>query len=221
MSKWQDACAMMLKWVTAMDMNYGQGNASFPLPRYDYSYGGSTDCSAMVGFILSSVGYEGAVKWWSSWTIANILVDNGWTAVPSDGKPPKSGCVLVSTNHHVGMWDAETNTCMEFGGDPHKGYSTVHGWYDYPWDYYVFPPEEGMSESEEEMHECIIWTDGQQPLYVRVGANGSVFRKIIANGSELEAIKRTHMALFGGAIGEATMSDADQRKAVSKFYAVK
>ncbi|MBQ0161417.1 MAG: RICIN domain-containing protein [Bacteroidales bacterium] len=139
-------CESMYKWCCTMDMHYGQGNNSFPLPRYDFTYGGSTDCSAMVAHCLNEAGWEVPKTIWSGNTRA-ALEEQDWKVSFDDGLPPR-GAVLVNYQNHVGMWDG--THIIEFGGDPHYGYSTYHGWYDYPWDCYMVPPAEKEDEEPEE-----------------------------------------------------------------------
>lgn len=120
-----------------MDMHYGQGNSAFPLPRYDFTYGGSTDCSAMIARALNEGGYPVPSYIWSGNTAAALRAI-GWTNWSGGGYPPR-GSVLVNTMNHVAMTTGG-GQIIEFGGDPHNGYVTVHGWYSYPWDEIMAPP---------------------------------------------------------------------------------
>lgn len=149
-------CQSMYHWCLEMDMHYGQGNPSFPLPRYDFSYGGSTDCSAMAAHCLNEAGYHVPYDVWSG-NIADALVADGWSISYSEDYPPK-GAVLVNYQNHVAMWDGDC--IIEFGWDPHYGYVPRHGFYDYPWDCYVVPPvdhDDGKLRRGDEGEEVAEW----------------------------------------------------------------
>lgn len=142
MSKVDDFCKSMRHWCCDMGMHYGQGNADFPLPRYDFRYGGSTDCSAMVSHCLIEAGYNVPYYCWSG-NLANALAQIGWIRKSAKGTPPR-GAVLLNEKDHAAMWDG--SYIVEFGGDPHKGYSTVNNFYSFPWDCYMCPPADGGKE---------------------------------------------------------------------------
>lgn len=131
-------CEQMRHWCCDMDMHYGQGNSNFPLPRYNFTYGGSTDCSAMVAHCLREAGYDVSPYLWSGNT-KEALESIGWTCDYSDGLPVR-GSVLINTSNHVATFDG--SRIVEFGGDPHYGYRTVNYFYDYPWDVYMNPPKD-------------------------------------------------------------------------------
>lgn len=138
-------CQLMNHWCCEMNMHYGQGNRDFPLPRYDFRYGGSTDCSEMVRKCMELADFDtGNII--ATYTMANELERLGWIASQPDGNP-KKGTILLSTQHHVGLWDGEA--VVEFGGDPAYGYVTRHGYYNYPWDYYFNWPEQIMEEVDD------------------------------------------------------------------------
>lgn len=143
MSRVDKFCESMRRWCCEMDMHYGQGNGAFPLPRYSFVYGGSTDCSAMVAHCLNEAGYMVSPYLWSGNT-AQALENIGWKRNYSDGLPVR-GAVLINYQNHVAIWDG--SHVIEFGGDPHSGYCPYHGFYDYPWDVYMYPPEEGNNQS--------------------------------------------------------------------------
>lgn len=140
-------CDSMYHWCAEMDMHYGQGNSDFPLSRYDFRYGGSTDCSAMVAHCLREAGWDVPEYIWSGNT-AEVLLSHGWVKSFYDGLPQKRGSVLINTWNHVAVWDG--SRIIEFGGDPHYGYNTVHGFYDYPWDCYMYPPEDSSYDPQPE-----------------------------------------------------------------------
>lgn len=156
--RWKASCYTMHVLCTEWDMSYGWGYDPYPLPRYEFHKGGSTDCSAAVGYALETNGYEKATHEWSSYDIAVYLGWGGWDVQDADNRKPARGCVLVSREHHVAMWDADRGVVMEFGGDPHKGYVTEHGWYVYDggWDYYIYPPD---CDEEDEVRK-IYWCNG-------------------------------------------------------------
>lgn len=143
MTKVDDFCKSMLHWCCYMNMHYGQGNSDFPLPRYDFVYGGSTDCSAMVSHCLIEAGYNVPYYCWSG-SLADALLKIGWTRKSAKGTPPR-GAVLLNEKDHAAMWDG--SHIIEFGGDPHEGYSTVNDFYSFPWDCYMCPPA-GDTSSE-------------------------------------------------------------------------
>lgn len=136
MGKIDTFCDLMYKWCCEMDMHYGQGNKKYPLPRYDFRYGGSTDCSGMVGYCMEEAGFDGATPTWWTGNLWECLDGKGWIRVEPDGNPQR-GDILLNEVHHVGIWDG--SHVIEFGGDPHLGYSAYHGYYTYwaGWDCYL------------------------------------------------------------------------------------
>lgn len=191
-------CQTMLKWCSEMDMHYGQGNSSFPLPRYNFTYGGSTDCSAMGAFAAIQAGYD-VPPWLSSWTFEEYFVKAGWRSVPATGHEPDGAAFLVATRHHVGLWDGEK--CIEFGGDPHFGYVPVHGWYNYRipgeqegWDIYLYPPEEPDTEESENEMVCIFQPNDMGALVYYDGAECH----LLHHEDEAEAIRMVYRNCNGG-----------------------
>lgn len=145
----------MYHWCVEMDMHYGQGNGSFPLPRYDFRYGGSTDCSAMVAHCLREAGWD-VPEYIYSGNTADVLLSHGWVKSFYDGLPQKRGSVLINTYNHVAVWTGDS--IIEFGGDPHYGYNTgPHQFYDYPWDCYMYPPEDSGYEPQHDAAGGVVY----------------------------------------------------------------
>lgn len=180
-------CESMYKWCCTMDMHYGQGNASFPLPRYDFSYGGSTDCSAMVAHCLAEAGWEVPATIWSGNT-RSALEEQGWKVSFDDGLPPR-GSVLINYKNHVAMWDG--SHIIEFGGDPHYGYNPYHGWYVYSegWDCYMVPPAEPKKEEEDMSKYVQLWPSNggdAQKFLLHQFADDTIGLKVKKSGKYLD-----------------------------------
>ena len=148
-------CSRMYELCVTYNAYYGQGNDSFPLPRYDFREGGSFDCSSAVIKALQDAGFDtGSASWTGD--MSDQLTARGWVRVGNDGNPQR-GDILLNDVHHVGIWDGDH--VLEHGGSCPDGYSGCNSYYDYPWS--CFLRWAGSEDVKEELPmEGILWNDG-------------------------------------------------------------
>lgn len=161
-----------------------------------------------------------------------------WHPISEGFEPsPGDGCLFegdpAQGTGHIAMYIGDGKIAHfrinEYGkvfggkqGDQTGNESRIDDYQPWQWDgilHFEGDEDEISNESEDEMKEFIIWDGGKGPLFIREYPNGKKERIPITGGDkELEFVKRCHFAAFGGAIGQASMDDAEMRAYVSKYF---
>lgn len=138
--------------VACIDWSLGYDQSN----RWDIRDGGECDCSSLVIWATIKAGYDIGVtldnpSGTTREMFAMYVMRGGWTVQPGSDTPPNKPCVLLNTANHAAWWDGNGHL-YQASQDENGGYSggqsgdqanetNVRGYYNYPWNYFLFPPE--------------------------------------------------------------------------------
>lgn len=160
-----------MRWAADSDqVGYSQSD------RWDVEFYGdgqyNADCSSLVIQAAQFAGYDvdGATY---TGNMAAPFERAGFTRVDNDGNPGR-GYVLLNEGNHVAVWlgdclaqaSIDENGQIAGGarGDQTGEEVNTRSYYDYPWDFYLKPPVDKSTRTEDEPMQFIYQPDGKPEL---------------------------------------------------------
>lgn len=160
-----------MRWAADSDqVGYSQSD------RWDVEFYGdgqyNADCSSLVIQAAQFAGYDvdGATY---TGNMAAPFERAGFTRVDNDGNPGR-GYVLLNEGNHVAVWlgdclaqaSIDENGQIAGGarGDQTGEEVNTRSYYDYPWDFYLKPPADKSTRTEDEPMQFIYQPDGKPEL---------------------------------------------------------
>lgn len=165
-----------MRWAADSDqVGYSQTD------RWDVEFYGdgqyNADCSSLVIQAAQFAGYDvdGATY---TGNMAQPFERAGFTRVDNDGNPGR-GYVLLNEGNHVAVWlgdclaqaSIDENGQIAGGarGDQTGEEVNTRSYYDYPWDFYLKPPADKSTRTEDEPMQFIYQPDGKPYLVYHDG----------------------------------------------------
>ena len=165
-----------MRWAADSDqVGYSQSDRE-SLKASDFFKSGeyNTDCSKLVIEALKYAGYDTGSATYTGNMSANLTA-RGWKRVKPNGKPQK-GYILLNDANHVAAWlgdclaqasiDEHGNIAGGARGDQTHNEVNTRGYYDYPWDCYLVPPEEGLDMDDADMRKLAQYIAQAQAEYM-------------------------------------------------------